>query len=142
MNQYAIDFIKIYEGCRLKAYKDIGGVWTIGWGQTGPSIKDGTVWTQAEADTALALEVAKTETAVLKLLKRKLNPRSMAALDSFAYNLGAGALGSSHLLKCVNSGDDLGAAKAFLSWYHVGKTEVKGLLIRRLEEAALYLRGV
>jgi lysozyme len=142
MNQIAVDFIKAHEGCRLTAYQDAGGIWTIGWGATGPDIKQGSVWTQEQADGRLVIDVAKTETAVLKLLKRKLSDQSLAALDSFAYNLGAMALGSSHLIQCVNSGDDVGAAKGFLPYDHVGKVEIKGLLIRRLEEAVLYLRGI
>lgn len=142
MNQYAIDLVKSHEGCKLISYQDIGNVCTIGWGATGPEITPGITWTQLQADTRLALDIAKTETAVLALLKRKLSPQSLAALDSFAYNLGPRALATSHMLQCINIGDDLGAAKAFLVWDHVGATESKGLLIRRLEEAALYLRGV
>lgn len=40
------------EGCKLKAYRDIKGVWTIGWGQTGEGIKEGVEWTQEQADAA------------------------------------------------------------------------------------------
>lgn len=142
MNQVAVEFIRQYEGLRLTAYQDAGKVWTIGWGATGPGITQGTTWTQRQADDRLGMDVAKAEAAALKLLKRTLSQRSLAALDSFVYNLGAGALGASHLLQCINNGDDLGAAKAFLAWDHVGQTEVRGLLIRRLEEAALYLKGL
>ena len=31
----AAPFLKEKEGLRLRAYKDIGGVWTIGYGHTG-----------------------------------------------------------------------------------------------------------
>ena len=37
--------IKRFEGCRLKAYLCPAGVWTIGWGSTGPGIVKGVVWT-------------------------------------------------------------------------------------------------
>lgn len=142
MNQVAIEFIKQHEGCQLTSYQDQGGVWTIGWGSTGSDIKQGLTWTQEQCDSRLAIDIAKTEVAVLKLLRRKISLQSMAALDSFVYNLGAGALATSHLLQCINNGDDIGGAKAFLAWSHVGQVEVRGLLIRRLEEAALYLKGV
>ncbi len=142
MNQYAIDFIKRHEGCKLAAYQDAGKVWTIGWGSTGPDIKQGTVWTQQQADFRLEVDIATTEAAIIKLVTRKLHPPSLGALDSFAYNLGQNAFATSHLLQCINNGDDLGAAKAFLAWDHIGKEEIKGLLIRRLEEAAMYLRGL
>lgn len=142
MNQFAIDFIKIHECCKLSSYQDSGGVWTIGYGSTGPDIVSGMTWTQAQADFRLELDLQKAESQVIKLLRRTLSQKALAALDSFIYNLGPGALASSHLLQCVNSGDDIGAAKAFLSWDHVGQSEVKGLLIRRLDEAAIYLRGI
>ena len=30
----ALDLIRRFEGCRLRAYRDLVGVWTIGWGET------------------------------------------------------------------------------------------------------------
>lgn len=30
-----IELIRQFEGCHLEAYRDIAGVWTIGWGHTG-----------------------------------------------------------------------------------------------------------
>lgn len=142
MNKIALDFIKQHEGCKLSAYKDQAGVWTIGYGSTGASVVSGLIWTQEQADERLASDLSAFEVGVRKLLKRPLSDKPCAALISFAYNLGLGALSGSHLLQCVNSGDDVGAAKAFLVWDHIGQQEVKGLLIRRLEEAALYLRGI
>lgn len=134
-------FIQQHEGCRLTAYPDSGGVWTVGWGSTGPDIVSGTVWTQAQADFRLSVDVQSVADKVAALLKRALSDNSTAALISLAYNIGINALASSHLLSCINNGDDIGAAKAFISWDHVGQTEIKGLLLRRLQEAVLYLGG-
>lgn len=141
MNQAALDFVKAHEGCELTAYQDQGGVWTIGYGTTGPDITKGVTWNPEHANFRLELDLQKSETAVSGLLNKQLSLQSMAALISFAYNLGPQALASSHLLQCVNNGDYIGAAKAFLVWDHVAALEVKGLLIRRLDEAALFLRG-
>ncbi len=41
------------EELRLIAYRDSGGVWTIGWGHTGPEVHEGLVWTRAQAEAAL-----------------------------------------------------------------------------------------
>lgn len=141
-NQIAVDFIKAHEGYELIAYRDSGGTWTCGYGSTGPDIKDGVVWTQEQADKRLAQDVTKTEVAVLKLLNKRLSDQSTASLISFAYNIGTGALASSHLLQCINNGDYIGAAQQFSRWDHVGKEEVRGLLIRRLSEAVLFLQGI
>lgn len=144
MNLTAINFIKAHEGCKLTAYQDQGGVWTCGWGATGTDIVNGTVWTQQQADDRLEADIEDAEICVLSLLGpgKSLSDGSMAALDSFVFNLGRGALASSHLLQCIKDGDYIGAAKAFLVWDHIGQKEIKGLLIRRMEEAALFLRGI
>jgi lysozyme len=140
MNQIAIDFIKERESCRLVAYADSGGVQTIGWGATGPEIYSGTVWTQQQADDRLAADVGKVESSVSVLVASvRLGQHQMAALISFAYNVGVGALSGSHLLQFVLEKNWIEAAKAFIQWDHVGKMEVKGLLKRRLLEAALFL---
>lgn len=142
MNTYAQALVKSHEGCKFQSYKDLGGLWTIGWGSTGPDIIGGMTWTQEQCDARLSFDIGRVEVAVRKSLRRTLSDMSVGALLDFAYNLGSGALASSHLLQCVNSGDDVGAAKQFIVWDHVGTDEVKGLLIRRLEEAVLYLKGV
>jgi len=142
MNPTAIAFIKAHEGCALTAYQDQGGVWTCGWGATGSDIRAGTVWTQEQADDRLDDDAAGAELDVLTLLPGiKLSDQSLAALTSFVFNLGKGALALSHLLTCVKTADYTGAAQEFQRWCHVGQTVVKGLLIRRLEEAALFLKG-
>lgn len=41
------------EGLSLKAYKDTAGVWTIGWGHTGPEVHEGLVWTREQCVAAL-----------------------------------------------------------------------------------------
>lgn len=43
-------FIKNWEGKRLKAYKCTAGVWTVGYGHTGPDVGPTTTITDAKAD--------------------------------------------------------------------------------------------
>lgn len=135
----AIDFIKAQESCRLIAYPDSGGTWTIGWGATGSEISQHTVWTQEAADADLAKRVEKIVADNAKLILFALAPAQAAALASFEYN--TGSLATSHLIQFVRKKNWLEAAKAFLAWDHVQGTENKGLLKRRLREAALFLEG-
>lgn len=137
----AADFIRQREGCRLTAYQDGGGVWTIGYGATGPDVVQGLVWTLEQAEARLLSDIAKFSAGVRQLVTVPLSDRQMAALISFAFNLGLGALSQSTLRICANQGDFLGAAKQFIRWSHDAGHEVKGLLIRRLYEAALFLEG-
>ena len=52
--------VEIAESCKLKAYKDSRGLWTIGWGHLivpQPPNDPGTVWTQAQADAQLIADL-------------------------------------------------------------------------------------
>lgn len=63
--------LKNEEGLRLTAYPDPlsgGAPWTIGYGHTGPEVHQGLKWTKAQAEAALAADVAKAETGVEKAL--------------------------------------------------------------------------
>lgn len=48
------EFTRANEGCRLTAYRDQGGVWTIGWGHTGPGVVEGLTCSQEQADAWFA----------------------------------------------------------------------------------------
>ena len=60
-----IAYIKEKEGCRLEAYKLQGeDYWTIGYGHSGPDVKQGDKLTQEEADKLFAQDLKKYEAAV------------------------------------------------------------------------------
>lgn len=134
-------FVRAHESCRLAAYPDSGGVWTIGWGHAGPEVHQGLVWTQSQADAQLMTDLKSAADAVTRLTKIPLADSQIAALVSFVFNLGEGALKGSALLTLVNEARFMDAAKEFLRFDHAGGLESKGLLIRRLDEAALFLKG-
>jgi lysozyme len=48
-----------WEGLRLRAYKCPAGVWTIGYGHTGPEVVEGLEWTIPQAEAALQADMAK-----------------------------------------------------------------------------------
>jgi len=138
-----IALIKEFEGCRLTAYQDSVGVWTIGYGWTypvdGKSIKRGMTIDQATADRLLKTGLVGYENDILKLVKVKLNQGQFDALVSFTYNLGARALSTSTLLKKLNAGDCRGAADEFPRWNKAGGQVLAGLTNRRAAERSLFL---
>lgn len=138
INQEGINLIKSFEGCKLQAYKDIVGIWTIGYGHTGPEVIQGLSWTQEQADNALVKDLTKFENGV-NALAPNLNANEFSALVVFSYNVGLGALGKSTLLKKLLAGDKVGAADEFLRWNKAGGKEVAGLTRRRIAERALFL---
>lgn len=86
-SELAFALISVFEGCRLTAYQDTGGVFTIGVGHTGPDVHAGMTIT---ADEALALFTE--DTAHLQRLTASQTPLRAAALMSFGYNTGSGNL--------------------------------------------------
>lgn len=138
------------EGCRLEAYQDIVGVWTIGWGRT-RGVHEGMRQTQAEADEDLLDELCEITLAVEDCLTVEATDNELAAMVSLAYNIGMGWHGpkkpkgakdgfrQSTVLRAHNRLDSAAAARAFALWNKAGGKVIAGLVARRAREAALYL---
>lgn len=135
--------IKQFEGCKLTAYPDPGtggDPWTIGWGATGPGIKKGVTWTQAQADARLESDLAKYAAQVADALAgAPTTQQQFDALVSFHYN--TGAIGKATLTKLHKAGAYAGAADQFARWNRAGGRVLAGLTRRRAAEAALYRSG-
>lgn len=138
-----IALIKQFEGCKLTAYQDSVGVWTIGYGWTQPvdgkPIRAGMTIKQETAERLLKTGLVSYESDVSRLVKVGLNQGQFDALVSFTYNLGARSLSTSTLLRKLNAGDYAGAADEFLLWNKAGGKVLNGLTRRREAERALFL---
>lgn len=132
----AIDLAKQFEGCKLQAYQDLAGVWTIGWGHVGNDVYPGLTWTQAQADDALLHDINAAR-ALLEMYSPNLANGTLDALTDFVFNLGIGNYRTSTLCKCVNAQDWPGARAQIVTWDHSNGMVVPGLLRRREAEAAL-----
>jgi lysozyme len=129
---------KNFEGLVLSAYADQGGVWTIGYGHTGPGVYAGLTITEEQADTFLESDVAGAAAGVNRMAKVDLSQNQFDALVDFAFNLGVASLSQSTLLRFVNEGNFKSAAPQFLLWDHVRGIVNAGLLRRRQAEMALF----
>lgn len=130
-----------FEGCQLTAYQDIAGIWTIGYGHTGPDVTPGLTITQDQATQLLQQDVASAAGCVNQSVILPLNQDEFDALVDFVFNLGQGAFKSSTMLKDLNAGDFADAANEFDKWDHAGGKVVAGLLRRRQAEEALFEEG-
>ncbi|WP_375207552.1 lysozyme [Hyphococcus sp.] len=142
-SENGVELIKRFEGLELEAYQDIAGIWTIGYGHTGPDVEPGMKISEREAEEMLRRDLKPREQAVESAVKVPLNQNEFDALVSFVYNVGASAFRGSTALKRLNKGDRAGAADA-LTWWNkatVGGVlrEVMGLTRRRAAEKALFL---
>lgn len=148
INGAGVAIIKHFEGLALKAYKCPAGVWTIGYGHTGPDVVPGLVITEARADALLAADLARFEAGVARLAPVTTD-NQFSALVSFAFNVGLDedddtiteGLGDSTLLRKHNAGDYEGAAREFAKWNKANGVVLSGLDRRRAMEADLYRRA-
>jgi lysozyme len=127
-----------YEGCRLTAYQDQVGVWTVGYGHTGADVTPGLTITQAEAEALLAKDVLAAARCVNTMVKLRLTQGEFDALVDFVFNLGPGNFLRSTLLTALNAGDLTRAAAQFECWDRAGGVIVAGLLRRRKAELGLF----
>lgn len=152
VDQAGIDLIHHFESCRLEAYADSGGVWTIGWGNTrfsdGSRVKKGDKITQAEADELFLTILSEKERIVLGKIIRPLQQYELNAAVSFAYNAGTGYW-SNNVFRDYNlwlnienrlSGDDMRRYWENLA-ITAGGVKLNGLIRRRKSEAEMYLTG-
>jgi lysozyme len=116
-----------------------GNPWTCGYGET-QGVTYETRWTKDEAHRRLLARLQEFEDDVLSLCTVNPNPYQLAALVSFAYNVGVGNLKKSSVLRNHNKGDFQAAARAYSLWNKAGGVVLDGLTRRRAEEAALYLK--
>jgi len=93
-NYSAIDYppklLKKLEGFSSVAYKDVVGIWTIGFGFI-KDVKQGDTITAEEAEKRLKLELIPFEQCINENVHRDLTENQFSALVCFAYNIGAKA---------------------------------------------------
>lgn len=146
----ALEIIKHWEGFRSEPYLCSGGYWTIGYGHvlredgrmlTYKDAKPSVSMSQSEATVLLSEVEGNTYwTAANRLCNPAglLNDNQLAALTSFCYNLGVGALRQSTLRRKVLAGEHHAVPREFRKWVNAGGKRIKGLVLRREAEAALY----
>ena len=138
------DFIKSFEGLRLKAYWDKDGkVWTIGWGHT-RGVKQGMVITKAQAEQFLADDLAPIERHLTADLGEDgVLQCQFDALCSWIFNLrdGIRQYNSSTLRRKLKAGDYKGAADELPKWCHSGGKVLPGLVRRREAERRMFLQS-
>jgi len=157
--------IKKDEGVRVRPYRDVVALWTVGVGhlmypeqaalrnrskalpgQVGPfredfllKPEDNRALTMEEVDALLTKDLLRFELAVLRLCPIDLTDGQFNALVSFAFNVGVGQFQKSTLRMKVNRGDFNGAADEFMKWTKAGGKVWPGLVNRRLHERHMFL---
>lgn len=143
ISQKGLELIKRFEGCRLKAYQDSVGVWTIGYGTTnadkaitGTNIVSGLQISQGTADEWLRQSVDKKYGPKVEKYNAAYgwNQNEFDALVSFAYNIG-----SIDQLTANGTRSRSMIAEKVLQYNKAGGKVFSGLTRRRKAERALFL---
>lgn len=137
------NFLSEVEGVKYKAYKDTGGVWTIGRGITyyedGSKVKPGDTITKEREQKLFLNTLDAYVNNVKKTIKKSLTQNQFNALVSFCYNIGVTAFNKSTLVKRVNANPNNPDIKnQFMRWVYDNGVRVNGLVNRRKKEADLY----
>jgi GH24 family phage-related lysozyme (muramidase) len=141
----ALKIIREFEGCHLQAYLCPAGVWTAGWGSTtinGKAVRQGNTISQAQADEQLIADAQRFHGAIIRAIPMAatLRPEQQAALVSWTYNVGVGAMQDSTLRRRLLAGDNPSTVtkEELPKWNKADGKPLAGLTRRRAAEVALF----
>lgn len=138
MSPEGLTQLKRRESCKLKAYLDQAGIWTIGYGFT-DGVKEGDTTAVEECEARLLTELRRYEAAVWAAVNGDVTQNEFDALVSITWNIGIAGMRTSSFIKAHNRGDKAACARGMGLWNKVKGKISKGLTRRRAEEAAQYL---
>lgn len=140
--EMAVTFVAAHEGLRLTAYRDLGGVWTVGYGHAGPQVAEGLTISEAEARRRLAEDLA----VAARRLQARIGPvvwdlteAQYSALLSLVFNVGADP--SWTIWKRLRARQFDQAPVELMKFVNAGGRKVQGLVNRRAEECKLWAVG-
>lgn len=151
----AIKMIKHHEGVRQKPYRCPVKLHTVGVGHVlyprqaqlkmeerdayPLEERDNRTFSMEEVDGILRNDLNRFERGVERYCPVQLTQGQFDALVSFSFNVGLGTLQRSTLRQKVLRGEIKGAAEEFLKYTLAGGKVLRGLVIRRNDERALFL---
>lgn len=145
MSDAGLEFLINEEGERLRAYKDVAGVWTIGVGHTGKDVHPGKRITKEESRELLRKDVKFFELQVNNSIKVVLKQHEFDACVSLAFNIGSFPVSS--VAKFINDKKPLSEIeRAFRMWNKITnpktkEKEVNDILVKRREREIKLFRG-
>jgi lysozyme len=144
----ATPFVAGFEGYARKPYVDtVGSGRPITWcyGETkadgGPVPPLNKVFTKAECTASLQDKLTRVYYPYVQKCAPGQPPHRTAALVSFVYNLGPGALCNGPVGRYLRAGNVTAGCNAMLAYDHAAGRRLAGLTRRRQEERALCLRS-
>lgn len=140
-------FIAPSEGIKFKAYQDIGKVWTVCRGHTGPDVIKNKWYTEAQCAALFKTDLWVAMNGVLTHVQREDIPESvLVSYTSFAFNVGVQKFQTSTMGKLAKSGKYKESCAEFQRWKFAGGHDCSvrsnncyGVWERRLDEESYCL---
>ncbi len=132
-----ISLIKKFEGCRLEPYLCSADVLTIGYGHTRNVVESMSI-TEDTAEALLQQDLKEFEDHIDNLVTVDLNQNQFDALVAWTFNLGAGNLKSSTMLKVLNEEKYDEVPEQMQRWNKAAGKVLHGLVRRRTAESLLF----
>jgi lysozyme len=130
-----------YEGYERLPYKDSGGVWTDGFGNTHNVVPGKPVEVTA-ALVQLNKNTVSAQNAVNRCITSYMSDQTFSSLVSFSFNVGNDAFCKSTLVRKFNAGDKHAACNDLMRWNKAGGHVIEGLTRRREQERLMCLEGL
>lgn len=137
-NTAGFALIRSFESCRLTAYRDVGGLPTIGWGHRDATTAIDQTCTQLQADAWLFDDVQNVCNQLTQVIKVPVTENQFAAMTSLTYNLGIGRIRDSLTMKLLNQKNYAVVPNHMLLWNKVNGVMSNGLIRRRKAEVQLW----
>ena len=137
-----VALIKEFEGFPFggRPYKDMVGVWTIGYGHTEGVSASSNRLTERQASELLRKDLDEKYAPSVSAIGVSLRQCQFDALVSFVYNCGPGAVSNqTQIGRALRAKQWSSAADHLLDWNKAGGRPVEGLTRRRKAERALFL---
>lgn len=147
----ALTIVPVWEGLRLKMYRDPIGIPTDCFGHTGKDVR--AVNTIEQCYEKFYVDIIAANKIVDSCVAVPLNPNQRSAFASFAFNVGPGRKGYKDgfcvlkngnqpaFLRALNKGDYVNACYGLTSWVNAAGKPMQGLINRRNAEMALCMKG-
>jgi GH24 family phage-related lysozyme (muramidase) len=138
----AVRFVSEHEGCKLNAYQDSVGIWTIGYGHVGPEVVRGLSIPQSKALDYLRQDLGHAAFRLSQKVRGdvidSLSDQQYAALLSFVFNLGAGDW---TIWKRLNNREFDRVPMEMMKFVNAAGRKIQGLVNRRAAEVVLWSEG-
>lgn len=138
----AVPAVATHEGIKTVPYRDVGGTWTICYGET-LNVEPNQKVTLDDCNKMLRIRLAYFGWRVYDMVNVPMSNARWAGLTSFTYNLGVATFKNSTLRKRINAGDPRACDEILKFKYVAGKdctiraNNCYGIITRRLEEKRL-----